>query len=259
VLLGLIGAGLGVAEGFRHQQTYSSTATVSSARVGVIEQGLPGYVEAATSLASTYSRIVMSDAVEARVAARLHLPLAIVRGHVTATPTPDDPVLTIVGTAPTAAGAQRLASTTAQALNQYVTSLIVDPIGLATLIREYTSATNSIDRLNQQIRKVSASASAKSAASLASLHTAHLALARLSLQIQAIASSYVDQTVSGTSGANPQILTAAGPATSDRESKVEDYGLIGLAAGLIVGLLGVGLRSRRRAKAGPVVMSRPDA
>ena len=119
-------------------------------------------------------------------------------------------------------------------------------------MREYTSVSTAIQRLNRQIGFVSASKSSKSAASVASLSASHRALTRLSLQVQGLASSYINQKVSATSGANPQVLTAASPATSDRVSKIDDYGLIGLLAGVAVALLGVGARRSRRKTGGSV-------
>ncbi len=228
--MAVIGAAVGVAFAYHRHPIYSSTATVSSARLDALAEALPGYVEAGTSLASTYSRIAITDAVEAPVAKRLGLPLATVQQRISATPIPGDPVLMIVGSGPTAAAAQRLVAATAASLGHYISGLVSSPTQQTSMLSRYAATTAAIQALSVRVARL------RLAGSSAALRSAQLEQSRLSLQVKALSSSYVSQALNATSGAGPQILTAAGPARSDRRSKAEDYGAVGLLAALIVGL-----------------------
>lgn len=229
-LVAVMGAAVGVAFAYHRHPVYSSTATVSSARLDALAEALPGYVEASTALASTYSRIAITDAVEAPVARRLGLSLTAVRQRISATPVPDDPVLTIVGSGPTAAAARRIAAATAASLVRYVSGLVSDSAQQASVLSQYASMTAVLQALSVRIARL------RRVGSSAALHAAQLEQSRLALRLKGLSSSYVNQALDATSGAGPQILTAAGPASSDRRSKAEDYGVAGLLAGLIVAL-----------------------
>jgi hypothetical protein len=232
-LVTVIGAAVGVVLATHRRPVYSSTAIVSSARLNALTEALPGYVEATTSLASTYSRIAMTDVVENQVAKRLALPLAKVRARIAATPVPDDPVLRIVALGPTSTAAQRLARATAVALVDYISGLVSSTSKQAGLLSRYASTTVDRQRLSARAGALRAAGASASGGALAA---DELELSKLSLRQKALTSSYVNQALDATSGATPQILTAAGPATSDRVSKIQDYGAIGLGAGLIVAL-----------------------
>jgi hypothetical protein len=229
-LVAVIGAAVGVALAYHRHPVYSSTAIVSSARLDALAEALPGYVEASTSLASTYSRIAITDAVEAPVAKRLGLPLATVQQRISATPVPGDPVLTIVGRGPTAAAARRVVAATAASLAHYISGLVSSSSQQAGALSQYTATTAAMEALSVRIARL------QLAGSSATLRSAQLEQSRLSLRLKGLSSSYVNQALNATSGAGPQILTAAGPASSDRGSKAEDYGAVGLLAALIVGL-----------------------
>lgn len=246
-LLAAIGAAAGVLYGVKKAPVYSSTATLSSARVNVLAQALPGYVSAATSLASTYARIASSDAVESAVARQTKLPLSAVRARLAATPVPGDPVISLIATGPSAAAARRLASSGAQQLAAYVAHLVVSPGAAQATLAQYTSANLQLLRLNTRISSLRAHTT--SPGTSPALKAALAQQAQLSLRTRALASDYINQNLDTTSGASLQVLTASSPASTNHRSKVEESGLIGLGAGLLLGLLierATSLRGRRR-------------
>ncbi len=234
-LLVAVGAALGVVYGLNRKPVYSSTATVSSARVNVLAEALPGYVSAATSLASTYARFASSGAVESAVASRLGLPLAAVRDRLAATPVPDDPIIMIVGTGRSALAARRLAATAAGALVAYVARDVVNPAAARATMAQYVSANAQLQRLSVRVERLRFNRSPGFTSP--GLKAALSQQAEVQLRLRALASDYVNQSLAETSGASPQVLTAAGPVTSNRESRIEEYGAIGFVAGLLLGLL----------------------
>ncbi len=246
IITAVVGAGLvlGLVTGARQRATYSSTAVISSARVNVLAQAIPGYVPAATSLASTYARIATSDAVETRVADRVGLPLAYVRDNLVAVPIPDDPVLTIIGTGRSALSAMRLARSAAESLAAYTRELTTDPAATRQILAEYAAAEAGMDRSKAAVARLQSDTSDVSA-----LRAAEAQQAQASLRVQALASAYVSASSSQTSGASVQILTAAGPPTSNRRETLADYAIVGLLVGAIVASLGV-LIARLRVKRG---------
>lgn len=247
-LLGIIGLAAGIVVASKRKPVYSSTATISSARVNVLAEALPGYVSAATSLASTYARITMSDAVEVPVARRLGLPLPVVQARLSAAPVPDDPIVTVIGTGRSPHAARQLVSAAASSLVSYVSTLADSPAAANGTLAQYSQASAKLQRLNDQVSKLRANGGRTAGAAL---KTALSRQSQTSLSVRALGSSYISQSLARTSGASPQVLSASTAAASDRRSKLEDFGLIGLAVGLIVGLLaeratGVRARQRRR-------------
>jgi hypothetical protein len=215
--------------------------------VNVLAQALPGYVSAATALASTYARIATSDAVASAVAKQMGLPVSAVSARLSATPVPDDPVIMIVGTGPSADAARRLASSGAHALVSYVAHMVGSSAAAQATLARYTSANDQLLRLDTRVSRLRANRVPGSTATSASLKAALTRQARVSLQVRALASDYVSQNLATTSGASPQVLTASSPPGNDRSSKIEDFGVIGLVAGLLLGLLierATSLRSR---------------
>jgi hypothetical protein len=247
-LLAAVGAAIGVASGIRRHPVYSSTAIVSSARVNVLAEALPGYVSAATALASTYSRIATSDVVKSAVARQLKISVNDVDARLSATPVPDDPVIMIVGTGPSAGAARRLASTGATSLVAYVAHMVGSPAAAQSTLAKYTSANDQLLKLNAQVGRLRANQVPGSSPG-PSLKAALAQQAQVSLRTRSLASTYINQNLATASGAAPQILTASSPAGNDRRSRIEDFGLIGLAVGLILGLLIERVTSRPRSRA----------
>jgi hypothetical protein len=86
---------------------YTSTATINVGRTDVRVQALPGYVQGAQALASSYSRVVTSDEIVDPVAKRLGLTPGDVRSRLSATPIAGSPIFSISATGADAASATR--------------------------------------------------------------------------------------------------------------------------------------------------------
>ena len=147
----------------------------------------------------------------------------------------------MIATGPSAEGAMKLANTTANAVVAYeASSNSADPQAKA-LLAEYKEAALALHKADHKVEKREANGSSEEAL----LH-AEAELSAAKVKLQAIENAYV---AAVTSQAPRQglvsVLASATSASSDRKSKVELYGLLGLVLGLVVGCVAAFVRERR--------------
>src|SRR4029079_16305345 len=99
-LIGLIGAGLGVAYAqLQRDPVYTADAELSVGRVDVATQAIPGFVAASRTLADTYSRAISAKAVIDQISRKTGLSKSDVLDRVTATPVPNTATMRVIAEA----------------------------------------------------------------------------------------------------------------------------------------------------------------
>jgi capsular polysaccharide biosynthesis protein len=228
---------LAAAAGLARKPVYTATAQL---RVGGFDVSVPGaltgYATASVALASTYSFSVHEPDVVAAVARRLHVPAQRVIGAVSASPLPESPVFRVRARAASGPAAVRIANATA--------------VALAGTRLGLTSSAERARRLRAFTRAAEALAAARaaqhqgqldertlpSAAHAAALARAEGDVAAAQIALQARRAAYLSGAQSVTSTPAVEVVGPAQGAQSDRATTLELLLVIGIAAGLAVGL-----------------------
>ena len=224
----------GVTLGIRRHQTYSASTQLNVGVPDANSQATPGYAQAAQQLASSYSLQATSKQVFAAVATRVHLSAAEVKSRVSTDTVPTSSIFYINATGPTAADATRLSTTTARVL-QMVVDQSKKNTGPGPILTNYRRLQNRANSLANAFGKLKgAKAGGSTSVSQTQIDNAQIASQLAQLQAQAQAQRY-SSAVAQSASPNLDILNPARSASSNRRTYVERYGLIGLAAGLVIG------------------------
>jgi capsular polysaccharide biosynthesis protein len=242
-------AAAGITLGLRRQPTYTASTTINVGAPDINSQATPGYVQAEQTLASAYSREVTSQFVYKPVAGQLHVSQGEVASRLSSSAVPSSPTFTINATGSSQQSAITLAQAATGALNHYISVIDQGENSSAQLLARYQAAERKADRLSA----ISGSLAGENSVSPGSVSSSRRAAAKLAAQVaQLQANSLAGQYTSGSTmsrGAIIQVLNPATSASSDRRSITERYGVIGAAAGIVLGaalaLLVANLRRRR--------------
>jgi hypothetical protein len=242
-------AAAGITLGLRRPPTYTASTTLNVGTPDINSQATPGYVQAEQTLASAYSREVTSQFIYKPVANRLHVSQAEVASRLSSSAVPSSPTFTINATGPSQRNAIALVGAATTALQRYINVIDQGENSSAQLLNNYRAAQQEANRLTA----VSGSLDGQNSVSPGSVSSARRAQAKLAAQVaQLQANTLAAQYSNGSTmsrGAIIQVLNPASSATSDRRTITERYGVIGAAAGLVLGaalaLLVANLRRRR--------------
>jgi uncharacterized protein involved in exopolysaccharide biosynthesis len=237
--------------GLSQRPTYTSTASLNVGRTDVRVQALPGYVQGATSLAGSYSRIATSPQVEAPLARRLGISQAEVHRRLTAVPVPNNPFFTIRGTGSSPRDAIAFTRAATRQMQAYVTATDTGRQRVDDVLDRFRAATRRAERLQRSMAREKASIIGTTSPTLARLETDY---ETAQLEASALKVQYQERSSELASTAGVQVISPAATAQSDRKRTVQRVGAVGLGAGLLVGsalaLLaeraGAGRRRRRR-------------
>lgn len=235
----LLLAALGFAYGMLRAPTYESSASLQVGQVNPNSPGFMSYTQSASSLAEVFSRAVYAEPVLKEVEAKLGVPAGVAASRLAAEPIPLSPVFRVIATGPSAAASKNLADAASEAVVGYVgRSNSANPQSTA-LLHEAEAAAISLRHAEAAVNHLSPGAKGRFEAE------ATRNVARLKLE--AISKSYVETVATQAPRAGLVSLVAgATTASSDRQSKAQLYGLVGLFAGLLLGCcLAVGLERRR--------------
>lgn len=233
-----------LALGLAREPAYKTSTSLYVGKLDVSSQAIPGYVTAATTLASAYSRIAESPQVLAPTAARLHVPYESLAGRVTATPVPESPVFRVTGEAPSEREAVALARTVTSVIGSYVARASTVSGGTGALLVQYRQAVMRAGRLRARVKGLQPGGG-RSTTSASELENAQVAAQTADLQVQTLGVQY-SNSVQNARGAVLTVLNPATRATSDRQSVLQRLAFIGFFGGLVIGLgLAVLLNNRR--------------
>ncbi len=222
---------LAIAAGFLRNPDYTAEAKLAISETAGGAAGLAGFAANSQSLASGFSQAVNAPGVVRRVARRLDLPQGEVRSNITASSTVGSPVVRIQAVSTSASSAVSLANATSAALIAYVNG-VNDGEGATQepLLKKFRAATVRVNRLRSRVKALGASGSDS-----ADLNKARATRDAAELVAGAASAAYKASQEGRASASRLQVLSPAGQASSDRTSKLQLLGFIGLLIGIAVG------------------------
>lgn len=244
--LAVLLAAAGVAVGVRRTPTWSSTAGLQvGAKIDPNSAGFSNFVQSESALTATFSRAITAPAVLAQIASKTGLSADQSAKQISASPVPDTAAINVIGIGPDAATAKRMANAGAGALvnyestRRYGTSI--------TLFKEYRAQTRVVAGAKAHVQDVENAN--PNDPSNPDVIAANAAAAAAQTRANALSAAYTQALTNDPTAATNLVtpLSTAISATSDRKHKIELFGLIGLAAGLLIGTaIGI-VREQRRA------------
>ena len=221
--------------------------------------GFYSYVESAAALATAFSHAVSAEPVLATIQQKLKLSPRRANAKLSAEPIPESPVFRVVAIGGSESAAVQLANVTAKALIAYESDTNSANPEAASLLHEYGLASLALEHADTKLSELEASTQEASASKRSPGHRTRVdqnifaadraakntAIARL----KAIDAAYTAAVTSQAPRTGlVTLLAGATSATSDRKSKVEKLGFIGLLIGIVIGCIIAVLRERRRVK-----------
>lgn len=225
----------GIVAGSKKKPTYSATAMINVGKSDIITQATPGYVQAAQVLASSYSRVAMSQHVAVPVARTLGEPVAYVSNHLTAVPINGEPTFSITGTGKSAGSAIRLTNAAVNAVVKFSNVAQTQQGSPSQLLSRYQRAKATADRLHTKAGILQGQIQAGLGGSRAQVNRIQVAAQTADLQAQAYGSAYATLLQNG-SAPVLDVFNPAMNATTNRTSNIEKYAVVGGVAGLVIGL-----------------------
>lgn len=252
-LAALLCAG-GIAVGVKRKPVWSANSTVQVGQVNPNSPGFYGFVQSATALATTFSRAITANGVLSIIHQKTGLGPAEAASRLTATPVPDGAAFSVIATGPTSQSAVNLANSAAAAMVSYEatnnSNSGATTSNATTILNEYRAQSAQLAHDKAIVQKVENQASANGGTSdptnpalVKAQANADLAQGRSNALSAAYTQALEAQQPPGTM-LSP--LASALTASSDRKHKLELFGFVGLAAGLLIGgALAIVLEQRR--------------
>ena len=226
----------GITLGLRRQPVYSASTQLNVGVTDANSQATPGFSEAAQQLASSYSRQAVSHLTAARVAQTIGSTAQTVLSKLSAPTVPDSPTFYIDATGASSDQAVRLSNATARAL-QVAVDVQKQRTGAVVALAQYTRLQKRADTLDLMASQLKAQRQTNPAVvTAASVDAAELSAQVATLQAQAQSERYTSAYNLSTD-TNLEILNPARGASSDRKTYLERYGIVGLVAGLVTGVM----------------------
>lgn len=226
----------GIVAGSRKHPTYTAGATINVGRSDIITQATPGYVQAAQVLASSYSRVAMSQHVWIPAAKALGVPVTAVSSRIEAVPIPGEPTFTITATGSSPQEAIALDNAAVKAIVHFANVSQTQQGSPSQLLSEYTHDQSLADSLHSK----SASLAGKLSSGVGGVTQKQVTRAQVAaqvaaLQAQAAGSAYSTLTQNGVAPVL-DVFAPAASATSNRTTNIEKYAVVGAVAGLVLGV-----------------------
>lgn len=211
---------------FARTPTYTAEARMLVGGFDVESQAVPGFVEAARTLAETYSRLVETELIVEPVAEALGLDPSEVAGHISATSVPESSIIRVEGSASNSEAAIAFAQAAAIALEDYTGGRGAGTDDAA--LDEYEQAVLELRSAEAEEQRLSAATGAGAADVQAQ---AAAASERARLRVDSLRAQYAG-TGSGRSS-QVQLIGQATDTGSDRQSTL----MLAVGASVILGLI----------------------
>jgi capsular polysaccharide biosynthesis protein len=245
-LLAVVCAAIGVAAGTQRDPVYTAANQLNVGTLDAQTQAVPGYVEAAKSLASSYSRLAVTDDVLAPVGQKVGLSAKGVKGLVSVTPVTDNPIITVRAEGSSEPAARRLSDTLADQLVTSVSTIDRRDEQTARLLNRFRAASQRASRYEEELRTLRARRENDAASvSLTRIERAQSRAETERLQAQALSTQYSSAAARGTGAAGIERFGEQS-VSNDRSRKIQQLGLVGAIAGAALGLAGAVLLTARR-------------
>jgi uncharacterized protein involved in exopolysaccharide biosynthesis len=239
--IAVLGAVVGLAIGFSRPATYTASATLQVGQVNPNSAGFLGYVQSASSLATAFSRAIAAAPVLAEVEDKLDLPASAAVPRLSSEPIPLAPAFRVIATGDSEAAAMGLANVAAGAVVTYESKANSANPQAKELLAAYREATASLRRSEAKVDGLAGEENEKAMIGAEAERNA------AKVKLRGIETAYVTAVTSQAPREGlVTVLAGATSAESDRKSKVELYGFLGLLAGLLLGCLAAVGREHRR-------------
>ena len=236
VVLMLVGVGFGLLR----QPTYTASATLQVGQVNPNSPGFLGYVQSASSLATAFSRSIAAAPVLATIDRKLTLDPSQATPRLSAEPIPLAPAFRVIATGDSDSSAIRLANAASGAIIVYENHSNSSNPQAKSLLADYRVASLELKQTEARL------ADLESGEDPDALAEAEAERAAARVKLRGIDTAYIAAVTSQAPREGLVSLVAgATSASSDRKSKIELYGFLGLLAGLLVGCAGAVLRERQ--------------
>jgi capsular polysaccharide biosynthesis protein len=267
LICAVLGAACGAVYAFKRPPVYTATARMSAVAVNASNAAsLAGSLEAAQGLAGTFARVVQSTTVVNPVANALHTTPAWVAAHVSGTPVPTSPFVSISANASTAGVAKTAANTALTALSGYAHHLLNTQSSSKSLLGTVHQYAVALSRAEDQVTRLKAQAQRQEANQALTTTTAGPAtpdpaiqrqideatakVTETETQLSGAQALYTQLTENNTTSRQAVSLAPASSATNDRKRVAQIAILFGLLVGAVIGVAGVmalGARASRPA------------
>ena len=244
----------GIVAGTKKHPTYSASATINVGKSDIITQATPGYVQAAQVLASSYSRVAMSQHIWVPAAKAVGEPVSRVSNRIVASPVPGEPTFTITATGSSPQAAILLDNAAVNAVVRFANVSQTQQGSPPQLLRQYIRAQSRADSLHSKAASLAGKLNTGTGdVTQAQVTKVQVAAQVASLEAQAAASAYSTLKQNGVAPVL-DVFAPATSATSNRTTNIEKYAVVGLVAGLVLGIslaaLVGGLQARLEARRG---------
>jgi capsular polysaccharide biosynthesis protein len=227
----------GLAVGLLRSPVYEAEARINVGRVDVPAYTLQGVTIGNSTLASSYSRALSAPEVINRAAKSAGLPAATARANLAASQVPRSTLIQVEAKGGSSGEAQQLANGAALALIKYVTKLNVRQQQSRSLGR-YRRAQATAERARTRLLRIARDRPGSRAA-----ERARVELRTAELNARSVGARVVGATVVPSPENLLQLVVPAVTADSDKSSVLQRSLLIGLVAGLVLGIALALLRS----------------
>jgi len=234
---------VGTLYGLSRDRTYTASATLQVGQVNPNSPGFYGYVQSAASLATAFSRAIDAEPVLDVIQHKLKVSPSQATARLSAEPIPTSPAFRVIATGPTGPAAVQLANVAAGALVAYEgQSNSINPEA-ASLLHEYQEASFDLRRAVATAAQQSRSNPGYSSA----LAVAEAKQNAAEIKLRALGVAYTNAIASRAPSSGLVSLVAGAAGTSnDHSAKTQQFGFIGLLAGIVIGCVAAILLEWRR-------------
>lgn len=254
LICAVLGAGCGGVYALERPPVYTATSRMSAVSLNASNAAsVAGSLEADQGLADTFARVVQSATVTNAVANALHTTPAWVADHLSGTPVPSSPFVSISANASTPGVALTAANAALTALRGYARYLLNTSSGSSSLldsVRQYglqlSRAEDDVTRLKSQaqIQIASHTLTAGKPATpdptmQREIDDAMATVTEAQTQLNAAQAVYVQQSENSLTSRLAVAVAPASSATSDRKQVAQIAILFGLLVGGVIGVAAV--------------------
>jgi capsular polysaccharide biosynthesis protein len=245
IALALVGFGIGRSS----KNTYTASATLQVGQVNPNSPGFYGYVQSAASLATAFSRSISSEPVLATVQHKLNLAPSKAISRLSAEPIPQAPAFRVIATGPTEYAAIQLANVASGAVIAYEGQSNSANPEAESLLSEYRAASVRLQHDGEALAHIFHRVHGGSSTPKSVLVRIEADRNADAARYRAIGAAYNAAIASQAPRSGlVSLLAGATSASSNRSSKTELFGFLGLLIGVVVGCSVAVLRERLRTR-----------
>jgi uncharacterized protein involved in exopolysaccharide biosynthesis len=232
---------IGIAYGLARTPVYTASASLQVGQVNPNSPGFLGYVQSASSLAAAFSRSIDAAPVLSAVEKQVGVSSREAVESLTSEPIPLSPVFRVIATSSDEGKATALANVASQAVIKYQSHTNSANPEAKSLLGEYRGGALAVQKAKDKVAQLESEGARAPQIAAAEAQTKSA-----QVRLKAVGNAYNTTIVSQAPRTGMvTILAGATSASSDRKSKVELFGFLGLLLGCALGCVLAVLRERR--------------